>query len=184
MAEKKKKVRTKGEPNAEEQNKEQKQTHEKEYNFNKDNAKEYGAKGGQISGEVRRRKKNMREMARALLDLPITSADTKKKLESLGIDAEDTTNQMALLVRMMQSALVDGDVKAATFLRDTAGYDNATMARMGFDTEDEEDDDLVIYIPNNGRDDVVPVPIVPFEPTGTIIEEPTEAGDGDSSEGN
>ena len=177
MAERKKKVRTKGEPNAEEQEQEQ----GKGYNFNKDNAKAYGAKGGQISGEVRRRKKNMREMARALLDLPITSADTKKKLESLGIDAEDTTNQMALLVRMMQSALVDGDVKAATFLRDTAGYDNATMARMGFDTEDEEDDGLVIYIPDNGRQDDVKA--VPIDTTGTIIEEPTKAGEDDGSKG-
>ena len=139
MAGRKKTVRTEDEPKQDKVDKRKK--------FTKDNAKDFGAKGGQISGEVRRRKKNMREMARALLDLPITSADTKKKLESLGIDAEDTTNQMALLVRMMQSALVDGDVKAATFLRDTAGYDNATMARMGFDTEEEEDDDLVIYLP-------------------------------------
>ena len=113
----------------------------------------------------------------AALTSPSTSADTKKKLESLGIDAEDTTNQMALLVRMMQSALVDGDVKAATFLRDTAGYDNATMARMGFDTEEEEEDGLVIYIPDNGRQ--ADVQVVALEETGLIIEEPTKAGDSD-----
>lgn len=181
MAGKEKKVRTKGEPNAEEQKEEQEQEQSKGYNFNKDNAKEYGTKGGQISGEVRRRKKNMRDMARALLELPITNSETKKKMEQLGIDAEDTTNQMALLVRMMQAALVDGDVKAATFLRDTAGYDNATMAKLGLDTEDEEDDDLVIYIPANGRDEVTAVPI---DTTATIIEEPTKAGDSDGSEGN
>ena len=185
MAGKEKKVRSKGEPNTkekkEEQKQEQKQEQEKGYNFNKDNAKEYGAKGGQISGEVRRRKKNMREMARALLDLPLTNKQTIDKMKELGIDAEDTTNQMALLVRMMQSALVDGDVKAATFLRDTAGYDNATMAKMGFDTEDEEDDDLVIYIPDNGRQ--ADVQAVPIEDTGLIIEEPTKAGDNDGSKG-
>lgn len=174
MAGRKKTVRTEDEP------KQDKADNRKK--FTKDNAKDFGAKGGQISGEVRRRKKNMREMARALLDLPITSADTKKKLESLGIDAEDTTNQMALLVRMMQSALVDGDVKAATFLRDTAGYDNATMARMGFDTEEEEEDGLVIYIPDNGRQ--ADVQVVALEETGLIIEEPTKAGDSDGSEGN
>ena len=160
MAGKEKKVRTKGEPNAEEQEKDKEPTQEKGYNFNKENAKEYGAKGGQISGEVRRRKKNMREMARALLDLPLTNKQTIDKMKELGIDAEDTTNQMALLVRMMQSALVDGDVKAATFLRDTAGYDNATMARMGFDTEDEEEDGLVIYIPDNGRQDDVQAVVI------------------------
>lgn len=183
MAGKEKKVRTKVEPNEEEEKvepeQEQEQTQEKGYNFNKDNAKEYGTKGGQISGEVRRRKKNMRDMARALLELPITNSETKKKMEQLGIDAEDTTNQMALLVRMMQAALVEGDVKAATFLRDTAGYDNATMAKMGFNTEDEEDDDLVIYIPANGRDEVTAVPI---DTTATIIE-PTKAGDYDGSDG-
>lgn len=183
MAGKEKKVRTKGEPNEHEEKVEQEQEPEQEqgkgYNFNKDNAKEYGTKGGQISGEVRRRKKNMREMARALLDLPLTNKQTIDKMKELGIDAEDTTNQMALLVRMMQSALVDGDVKAAIFLRDTAGYDNATMAKMGFDTEDEEDDDLVIYIPANGRDEVTAVPI---DATATIIE-PTKAGDNDGSNG-
>lgn len=176
MAEKEKKVRTKDEPNVEEQEQEQ----SKGYNFNKENAKEYGAKGGQISGEVRRRKKNMREMARALLDLPLTNKQTIEKMKELGIDAEDTTNQMALLVRMMQSALVDGSVSAAAFLRDTAGYDNATMARMGFDT-DEEDDELVIYIPDNGRQ--IDVQAVPIEETGMIIDEPTEAGDSDGSKG-
>lgn len=185
MAERKKKVRTKGEPNADELEKEQENEQENEqekgYNFNKDNAKAYGAKGGQISGEVRRRKKNMREMARVLLALPLTNKQTIDKMKELGIDAEDTTNQMAVLVRQLQAALVDGDTKAAAFLRDTAGYDNATMARMGFDTEDEDDDDLVIYIPDNGRQaDVVPVPI---ESTGTIIDEPTKAGDNDGSKG-
>lgn len=180
MADEEKKVRTKGEPNAEEQEKGQ----DKAYNFNKDNAKAYGAKGGQISGEVRRRKKNMREMARALLDLPITKPETKKKMQDLGIDAEDVTNQMAVLVSMLQAALMQGDVKAAAFLRDTAGYDNATMARMGFDTEDEDDDELVIYIPDNGRDDGVQAVALEVEDTGTIIDiEPTKAGDNDGSEG-
>ena len=173
MAEKKKTVRTEDEAESSKADNRKK--------FTKDNAKDFGAKGGQISGEVRRRKKNMRDMARALLDLPLTNQQTIAKMRELGIDAEDTTNQMALLVRMMQSALVDGDVKAATFLRDTAGYDNATMARMGFDTEEEEGDDLVIYIPDNGRDEVTAVPI---DTTATIIEEPTEAGDSDGSEGN
>ena len=148
--------------------------------FTKDNAKEKGSKGGQISGEVRRRKKNMREMAKALLDLPLTNKQTIEGLKKLGIDAEDCTNQMALLVRMMQLALEQQDVKAATFLRDTAGYDNATMAKLGLDTEEDEDD-VVIYIPDNQRQaDIIPVPI---EETGMIIDEPTKAGDGDGSQG-
>ena len=181
MAGKEKKVRTKGEPNEEEQKVEPEQEHGKGYNFNKENAKEYGTKGGQISGEVRRRKKNMREMARTLLELPLTGKENIENLKKLGVDTEDITNQMAVLVSMMKAALVDGDVKAATFLRDTAGYDNATMAKMGFDTEDEEDDDLVIYIPDNGRQSDVQA--VPLEDTGLIIEEPTKAGDNDGSDG-
>ena len=84
--------------------------------------REAGRKGGQASGKARRRKRDMREAARLLLNLPATGENTIKNLESMGISERDFTNQMVLMVRVFQKLVVTGDVRAAEFLRDTAGY--------------------------------------------------------------
>ena len=81
--------------------------------------REIQSAGGKASGEARRRKKSMKAAAKLLLNLP---ADDKhaRTLSDLGIDSEDITNQMAVLVAVMKKAQ-KGDVKAAAFLRDTMG---------------------------------------------------------------
>ncbi len=109
-----------------------------------------GANGGKKSGESRRAKKNMREMARLLLDLPLQGDENIKALEQLGVESEDITNQMAVVAKMYQLAVVEGDVRAAAWLRDTAGYDAASM-KLSDDKEDEEED-VIVYIPANGRE--------------------------------
>ena len=114
-----------------------------------------GTKGGKKSGEIRRAKKNMRDMARLLLDLPLQGDENRKTLEKLGIENDDITNQMAVVAKMYQLAVVEGDVRAAAWLRDTAGYDPASMKTLPEDVE--EDDDVIIYIPANGRDEDVAV---------------------------
>ena len=45
------------------------------------------------------------------------------QMERMGIEEEDRTNQMAILVSMMNEAQ-NGSVRAAEFLRDTAGRNN------------------------------------------------------------
>lgn len=75
--------------------------------------------GGIASGEARRRKKTMREAAQLLLSLPPTDG-VKKKLQGFDIDQEDLNNQTVLLAAMLREAF-NGDVKAAAFVRDTAG---------------------------------------------------------------
>ncbi len=129
-----------------------------------------GAKGGKKSGEVRRAKKNMREMARLLLDLPLQGEENIKTLEQLGIESDDITNQMAVVAKMYQKALVEGDVRAAAWLRDTAGYDPANMKLLP--DEEEEQEDVIIYIPTNGRDKDINV--VPWEELELDREEKTE----------
>lgn len=83
-------------------------------------ASEAGKKGGVASGEARRRKKMMRQQMEMLLELPIKSRKIKEQLQELGIDSDDLTNQMALIVSMYQKAL-KGDTKAFEILRDTIG---------------------------------------------------------------
>lgn len=77
-------------------------------------------KAGKKSGEVRRKKRDMKEAMKLLLDMPVTNEKTKETMASLGITDTDMTNQMAMLIRMMQQA-TSGNIKAAEFVRDIAG---------------------------------------------------------------
>ena len=83
-------------------------------------ASKAGKKGGVASGKARRQKKLMRQQMEMLLELPIKSRKIREQLEELGIDSNELTNQMALIVSMYQKAL-KGDTKAFEILRDTIG---------------------------------------------------------------
>lgn len=85
-----------------------------------EDAKRRGRNGGIKSGEVRRKKKAMRETLAMLLDLPPGLSDQKEILTALGIAEEDCNNQTLIAVAMIQTAAA-GDVKAATWVRDTVG---------------------------------------------------------------
>lgn len=83
--------------------------------------RELQSKGGKNSGASRRRKKTMKSGAKMLMDMPASKAITQK-MKLLGIDEEDATYQMGVLVAMLQEAL-DGNVKAAQFFREMIGED-------------------------------------------------------------
>lgn len=85
-------------------------------------AREKGRNGGIKSGEARRRKRNMREAAKLLLDMPISKNQQTMKavLSSLGVPEEDADYRMGVMAAMLLQA-ANGNVNAATFLRDTAG---------------------------------------------------------------
>lgn len=80
--------------------------------------REITRKGGIASGEARRRKKTMKEAAQLLLEL--SPPDKIKDSTKVFCPDDDINNQTALLVAMLKEAL-DGNVKAAVFIRDTAG---------------------------------------------------------------
>lgn len=79
-------------------------------------------KAGIASGEARRRKRDMKEAAKMLLEMPLSSNQhtMKATLKSLGIKEEDSDYAMAVMASMLIQA-ANGNVKAATFLRDTSG---------------------------------------------------------------
>ena len=79
---------------------------------------EISRRGGIASGETRRRKKNMREVARALLESPLVDEpETEAALEALGIEK---TQQGAILLAAARKSKY-GDIEAARFIRDTSG---------------------------------------------------------------
>lgn len=86
----------------------------------REQAKINGRKGGKASGEARRKNKNMKECLKMLLSLDVKSPKAREQLKALGIDDEEMTNQMALMVSMLNKAL-KGDKGCAEFIRDTSG---------------------------------------------------------------
>lgn len=93
-----------------------------------------GQKGGVASGASRRRRKAMKQTVNTLLGTGL-NADAgefleiiKPRLLALGIDEEDATYQDVLLAGIMLKAM-KGDVRAAEFIRDTAGESPALAVR-------------------------------------------------------
>lgn len=72
--------------------------------------REIAQKGGKASGEARRRKKDMKQKMKALLELP-AAANDREQLEALGVSPDDMDNEMVLVMSMFLGA-AQGDTKA------------------------------------------------------------------------
>ena len=135
----------------------------------KDEAKKRGAAGGKKSGETRRKKRDAKQAISLLLGMAAKD-NLEKNLKQLGYDVEDLTNMNALMARMFTKAM-SGDVAAFKALMDYGGFhpdqklrDQEREARIralddGYpsgaeDPEDDDREDVHIYLPDNGRDDV------------------------------
>lgn len=98
--------------------------------------REIAKKGGTVSGKAKKRKKAMREAAQMILGLKPPEA-VQAQLKKMGIRSEDLVNQTALLVAVLNQAY-KGDVRAAEFIRDTAGESpNSTTASAALEVEDD-----------------------------------------------
>ena len=83
--------------------------------------REITQKGGKASAESRRRKKDMKQKMKALLELPAAVND-KEQLEALGVDPDDMDNEMVLVMAMFRGA-AGGDVKAFDRVMQLLGKD-------------------------------------------------------------
>lgn len=98
-------------------------------------AVENGRKAGVASGASRRRKRAMRQAAAMLLNTQIPMNErgpfmgtVKTLLKTFGYTPDDATYQDSLLAGIMLEAM-KGDVRAAEFIRDTAGESPALDIR-------------------------------------------------------
>ena len=107
--------------------------------------RENGRKGGIASGEAKRKKRAMRETLDVLLAMPMKSgkfADIEAIKNFAAIKGKNINVQEAMIISMLQRAM-KGDVKAAEWIRDTAGQkpvDNMNMNMnlpVFFEGEDE-----------------------------------------------
>lgn len=90
-------------------------------------AKRRGQKGGKKSGEVRRKKRQMKDCMNLLLELPVTSTKDFNKLSRMGIPVEEIDNKMMLVVALFNRAVTLGDVAAVKEIRNIIGDDAASQ---------------------------------------------------------
>lgn len=101
-------------------------------NMTPEQRRENGRKGGIASGEAKRKKKAMKETLDVLLSMPMKngrSIDIEAVKNFAAIKGKNINVQEAMIISMLQRAM-KGDVKAAEWIRDTAGQkptDNMSM---------------------------------------------------------
>lgn len=86
----------------------------------KERAREIGKKGGQAYARNVRKRKALKEQMELLLTLPLTDERAKKQFESMGIDADNMDNQMAMVVKTYAQAL-KGNINAVNVIREIIG---------------------------------------------------------------
>ena len=86
-------------------------------------ARERGQKGGVKSGDARRKKRDMKRTLVYLLDLPISAGEEEviTMMDEMTIPQDDRNRMMALIASMYKEATINGNVKAAEFIRDIIG---------------------------------------------------------------
>ena len=83
--------------------------------------RESASRAGKASAESRRRKKDMKQKMKALLELPAAVND-REQLEALGVDPNDMDNEMVLAMAMFLEAAC-GNVKAFEKVMQLIGKD-------------------------------------------------------------
>ena len=97
--------------------------------------------GGIASGEAKRKDKLLKQLAEYILSAPIQQEKVKEQVKKLfpTIADENTTNAALVLsdifVNMMKSRDVKSKIKAAEFLRDTAGQKPETTVNGSVSVE-------------------------------------------------
>lgn len=76
--------------------------------------------GGMASGAARRRKRDMQQALNAILDMPLRKGKLQQVRSLSEVKGKNITAEQAILLAMVNKAM-KGDVRAATFVRDTVG---------------------------------------------------------------
>lgn len=97
--------------------------------MSEEQAKAIQSKGGKASQEKQRKRKLMREQAELLLSLPLKDKAAKKKLEQMGVDAENQDNQMLIILQLWKRAAA-GDLEATKLLIELMGEKAATQVSI------------------------------------------------------
>lgn len=83
-------------------------------------AAESGRKGGIASGVARRQAKDLRNLALAILEMPIKEGDIDEITTLASVKGKNMTTSQAMILAQVRRA-IEGDSKAFEVIRDTAG---------------------------------------------------------------
>lgn len=92
--------------------------------------RERASKAGKASAEKKKANRLMMDMARRILDMPVGEAYKVNRdiMHRYGIDDNEMTYGVAILATMALKGM-NGDVNAAKFIRDSAGFDSMTVLK-------------------------------------------------------
>lgn len=92
--------------------------------------KEKASRAGKASAEKRRNNRMMMDIARRILDMPVSDSykSLKEIMKRFGVEEDNMTYATAILTNMAVKAAA-GDVNAAKYVRDSAGLDAFTVLK-------------------------------------------------------
>lgn len=127
----------------------------------KDEARKRGTVGGKKSGEIRRAKKNLQQIAKTILESQVHDDKAKSFLHAFGLDEQDQNYQALMIAKLLNKALKETDVNAIRTLATLAGVDGGILSLAEDASVETIDAYQSIYIPNNGRDTFEPLYLTP-----------------------
>lgn len=113
---------------------------------------EKARKAGKASAEARRRKKSMRESAELILKMDVVGDVNKENLKKFGIEENEQNYQTAIIVRLVQRALVEGDTSSIRLLAELTGNVNKNFTNDIVSSDINYESNVNIFIPHNNRD--------------------------------
>ena len=109
----------------------------------KEEAKQNGAKGGKASGETRRKQRDMRAVAKAILEHNMTEEQIEEVLGSAKYLLDGDNSTMAVLTAKMVQEAAKGNYKAYETVRDTAGFKPKDQIETTVDIMTDADRSLI-----------------------------------------
>lgn len=111
--------------------------------------------GGRARGRQKTEEKNMRQAAKAILQMKLPSERSREQLAEFGIKKGDQNYQAAVIVMQLQKA-IKGDTSAARFLADLTGDSSLSFQALSQQPQDDpniiDEQYPVLMIPDNHRD--------------------------------
>lgn len=102
--------------------------------FTKENAQEFGRKGGIASAKSKAELNTIKKQLKYLLDLPVRDRIDIDKLKASGFQEEEINNKLLMTYTLFEKA-INGDIKAFNTIKDIIGKSDSENS--SFDLFDE-----------------------------------------------
>ena len=134
--------------------------------FTPEERRDNASKAGKASVEKKRKNREMMDIARRILAMPLGEEQQNAKaiMLNFGLEDSDMNYETAIITKMVTKAM-DGDLNAAKFVRDTAGFDPLIVmkeeqldhmaengANVNVNLEGKTQNRVLIYLPVRDAD--------------------------------